>query len=252
MTSNYWSWKAIKDWFEFFLILAALCACGYIAWNQLIYLYLMLLLGGIAAGLAPLVSPLYSIPRDWIGLAPSLNNLFEISREKLGQIDYLEESELRNATAAFIQAKDILAYYAQKHPDLINQYSELREIYQVANEGQQRSQEIYEQRVRQRQIHEEKQQQERQHREQWLESKRREKGVRYGAPPDPHTNRCPPGYPIRATENLTGKNYRREKSRGIYYQPGEAKYDSIASWCFESWQQAEADNFRPSKRRKKG
>jgi hypothetical protein len=235
MTSIYWSWKAIKDWFEFFLILAALCACGYIAWNQLIYLYLMLLLGGIAAGLAPIVSPLYSIPRDWIGIAPSLSELFEISRDKLGQIDYLEESELRNATAEFIKAKEIIARYAQKHPELINRYPEIREIYQVANVGQQKSEEIYTARVRQRQIAEEQQRQERHRWEQRVESERRRRGYRNGTPPVDECT-CSSEYPIRATEE-----------RRIYYMPGE-RIGMKVDWCFESDRHAEADGFRRPER----
>lgn len=235
MSSNSWSWKAIKDWFEFFLILAALCACGYIAWNQLIYLYLMLLLGGIAAGLAPIVSPLYKIPLDLIGLAPSLSNLLEISQDKLAKIDHIKESELQRETEEFIKAQQIIAHYAQNHPDIINQYPELREIYEVANGGQKRSQDLYTEREHQRQVYEQQQRQERQQWEQRVETERRRRGYRYGAPPV-NECMCSSECPIRATENLR-----------IYYMPGERE-DMKVDWCFESEQHALADGFRRPKR----
>jgi hypothetical protein len=235
MASNYWSWKAIKDWFEFFLILAAFCACGYIGWKQLIYLYLMLILGGVAAGLAPIVSPLYRIPEDWMGLAPSLDKLLEISQDKVGQLNHLEESELRNAREDFNRAKEIIARYAQKHPELINEYPEIGEIYKAANVGQQSSQQIYQERVDQRQIDEERQRQERFRWEQCIESERRRRGYNNGAPPIGECQ-CPQEYPIRATEE-----------RRIYYVRGE-RIGMKVDWCFESERHAETDGFRRPER----
>lgn len=235
MSSNSWSWKAIKDWFEFFLILAALCACGYIAWNQLIYLYLMLLLGGISAGLAPIVSPLYKIPLDLIGLAPSLSKLLEISQDKLAKIDHLKESELQRETEEFIKAQQIIAHYAQKHPEIINQYPEIGKICQVANVGKQRSEELYEERKDQRQIYEQQQRHERQQWEQRVETERRRRGYRYGSLPMNECT-CSSECPIRATED-----------RRIYYMPGE-RVGMKVDWCFESEQHALAEGFRRPER----
>ncbi|HYW19354.1 MAG TPA: hypothetical protein VE956_08580 [Nodularia sp. (in: cyanobacteria)] len=252
MTSKSWSWKAIKDWFEFFLILAALCACGYIAWNQLIYLYLMLVLGGVAAGLAPLVSRIYNIPHEWIGLAPSLTQFFEISRDKVEQLNKLEEAELQNATEEFVKAKEIIGQYVQKNPDLVNRHPQLKEIIRQANIGQETSQDIYKDRVEKRQIHEEIERKEREKREaqkkkeveqywQRVERERERKKLTLGVPPaDKFT--CPSGYPIRATENLKNENY-----RGIYYLRDERKGVQV-DWCFKHPEDAETEKFRRSKK----
>lgn len=195
----------------------------------------MLFLGGIAAGLSPLISPLYRIPGDGMGVAPSLDKLLDISQDKLGQLDYLEESELRNATEEFNRAKEIMARYAQQHPELINRYPEIGQIYRVANVGQQSSEEIYTARVRQRQIAEEQQRQERQRWEQRVDSERRRRGYRNGSPPVDECT-CSSEYPIRATEE-----------RRIYYMPGE-RIGMKVDWCFESDRHAEADGFRRPER----
>lgn len=252
MSSKYWSWKAIKDWFEFFLIIAALCACGYIAWNQLIYLYLMLVFGGIAAGLAPIVSPIYNIPSEWIGLAPSLTQFFNISRAKVEQLSNLEEADLQSATEEFVKAKEVINQYIRKHPDFMNQYPQLSEISKLTNIGQQRSEEIYEDRVYQRQIREEQERTERQQQEEqkrreveqyWqrVEREREKKELKRGVPPVDQC-KCPSEYPIRVTENITNEQY-----RGIYYLPDERKGVQIY-WCFKNPEDAEAERFRRPKR----
>jgi hypothetical protein len=63
-------------------------------------------------------------------------------------------------------------------------------------------------------------------------------GLKFGVPPNEDKCSCPPGYAIRATENVKDKN-----SRGIYYFPGERK-DVQVAWCFKNKQEAEEENFR--------
>ena len=244
MSSNNSSWRVLKDWFEFFLILAALYGCGYIALNQLFYLYLMLFLGGIDAGLSPVVSPFYHIPNEWIGLAPSFNRLSKISRNKLDQLDKLTESELKNTKEEFRKAKKIIDKYVRNHPNLVNQYSQLRSIEEITNTGEKTSNEKYSEKVDQRQRNEEEQRKQRQKKEeqylQRVNGERKRKGLKLGVPPNEDKCSCPPGYAIRATENLKDKNY-----RGIYYFPRERKRKGVeVAWCFKNEQEAEKENFR--------
>ncbi len=202
------TWKEVKRRFEFFLILAALCGCGWLVWYDLLFLILMLIFGGIATTEA---------------------KLYTISLEKIQEL----EEELERVPA--YQARD---YIKQLNTvaNILNDYAEIGnhpyifDLLQDLENAKQNSQKYVDKWVQE--LSE-------------LERKRREKGVRYGCPPDKDTNICPEGFPIRATENT------KDGYRGIYYEQDDKDYNSEAKWCFENVENAEKDNYRRSKRKQK-
>ena len=231
MSSDSQLWQELVERFKFFLMLAALCGCGYIAWNQFIYLVFMLVFGGISATMVP---------------------LYNIAQEKLEQLEDIDEVELKNAISILKEAEKIIIDYYPQNPKIENQIINLIEkLYESRKEAGNN----YNRAKSKREIIEKEKIKQKNEWNKYVKHKRLQKGLNYGAPPNTDNNCCPRGYPIRATENLTGKNYRHERYRGIYYKPDDRQYNSIsASWCFESVENAEADRFRrrnKKKRRKK-
>jgi uncharacterized membrane protein len=227
-TSEYDLWKNVEERFKFFLMLVFLCGCGYLGWQQLIYIVFMLVFGGMAAATVP---------------------LYAISQEKLRELPSLNEVELERAMKAFREAEQIISDFSEQNPDISAKLDKITDVKRTVKRSQSESVTLRQQKKQVRENHEEEERQRRKQREDWLQEKRSSKNLCYGAPPDPETNKCPQGYPIRATENLTGKKYQGEQSRGIYYEPGDPDYTSTASWCFESIEKAIADGFRASRKR---
>ncbi|MBE9067291.1 hypothetical protein IQ260_11560 [Leptolyngbya cf. ectocarpi LEGE 11479] len=221
MSSEDKFWKDIEERFKFFLMLAVLCACGYLAWHKVIYIIFVLIFGGIAAAMIP---------------------LYKISQEKLEELEYLDEDELAEAIRVITKANQIITEYHFENPFLTSQLAQFSNSIQVECST---ARSLYQEKRQKRERNEFFQQVERERFEDQLNEQRQRKGVLYGAPPDPETNQCPSGFPIRATENLPGNAY-----RGIYYSPGEADYESQASWCFDCAEHAEADGYRLSRKGK--
>ena len=92
IVSDYDFWKDIGERFKFFLMLAALCACGYLAWNTFFYIVLALLFGGVAFAMIP---------------------LYNYSQGKLSPLRYLAEPELEDSISTAIRAKQILEKFYQ-------------------------------------------------------------------------------------------------------------------------------------------
>ena len=90
MNSDLGIWKDIEERFKFFLMLTALCACGYLAWHQFIYIVFMLIFGGIAASMTP---------------------LYNYSRSRLLDLQGLDESDLKAAIKQIVYAKKIIEKY---------------------------------------------------------------------------------------------------------------------------------------------
>ena len=228
--TEYKLWKDLEERFKFFLLLAALCGCGYLAWSQFLYIVFMLIFSGIAATSAP---------------------LYYVAKDKQKNLSNLDESELAKVLKALHDAQRLITNFSNENPGILSKlpYSESTE--QLLNQNQQISLSLYQNRKQERERLERDRVQQHQAWKEYVEQKRRARNLQHGAPPDSNTNSCPPGYPIRATENLTGSRYRDEKYRGIYYQPGDPDYNSTASWCFESVEHAKADGFRESRRRRR-
>lgn len=226
-TSDYHLWEDIEERFKFFLLLAVLCGGGYLAWSQFIYIVLMLIFGGIAAAYVP---------------------LYEISQEKQEELDGLNESQLSELLAEHYKAYRKIEEFFQKNPEIAAKVTGLGDIQQVVSQTLSEAYSLYEYQKQQREAFERSEIERQQSWEVYVQERRRSKGLQHGAPPN-SDNTCPVGYPIRATENLKGKKYRYERFRGIYYRPGDPDYNSTTTWCFESEQHAQADNFRESRRR---
>ena len=214
-TSGYQVWKEIEDRFKFLLLLAVLCSCGYLAWGKFIYIFLALIFGGLAAADA---------------------RLYEVVQEKQNEIDGSGELKLIKLINEHTEAYAKIEKFLQKNPDFATNLANLSNIQQTINQTHFGALTQYRY-----------QKDQRENRENLLLEHRRNKQLNYGSPPN-SDNTCPSGYPIRATENLRSKRYKNESSRGIYYQKGEPEYESQASWCFESSEHAEKDNFRKSRK----
>lgn len=216
MSSSSTIWQDIKERFEFFLILAALCGCGYLTWYQFIWIILMLIFGGVSAAMIP---------------------LYNIAQEKLNNTKDLEESELKKAKKILQEAEKNLYKYEKIRAKLPSKNSvkanKLRRIQETIIQNIEEAKQEYEEKKHQREK-----------REEYITDERRRRGFTCGVPPDNISNECPPGYPIRVTENLP----KDAPYRGIYYRPGDRDYQSKATWCFKNEEEAEENNFRCSMR----
>jgi hypothetical protein len=220
MNSEYKIWKDIEERFKFFLMLAALCACGYLAWHQFIYIIFALIFGGVAAAMIP---------------------LYDLSQERLGDLGNLDESDLREAINQILEAKIIISEYC-----LNDQASSLEfcDFNQSLGAELKQSEKAYIVRQNERKEQEELKQQRARLRANYVDQRRLEKGLKNGEPPYESSNQCPVDHRIRATENLPkGDSY-----KGIYYQPGDLDYKSCADWCFKSVEDAEEDGYRMSEK----
>ncbi|NEP18666.1 MAG: hypothetical protein F6J97_17475 [Leptolyngbya sp. SIO4C1] len=218
MSTDYKFWKDIQERFKFFLMLAALCACGYLAWNQLIYIIFVLIFGGIAAAMAP---------------------LYKVSKEKIDELYYLDENNLLKAIDTIDKAYSVIR--GQDFDNLLV-IDKIAHLTDTLKSGEKTAKSLFTRKRLERERIDKFKREKQQEYEEWLVQKRREKGVKYGAPPDP-SNRCPNNHPIRATENLRSS----EPWRGIYYFPDDPDYSSEAKWCFICKEHAERDGYRRPK-----
>jgi len=214
-TSDYQIWQEIEDRFKFFLLLAVLCSCGYLTWGKLAYILFALIFGGLAAADA---------------------RFYEVAQEKQNEIDGSGELKLIRLLNEHDEAYAKIQEFLQENPDFATKLTNLDNVQQTIHQTHTEVSTQYQHHKQQRE-----------NRENLLLEHRRKRGLNYGVPPN-SDNSCPVGYPIRATENFKGKRYENEPSRGAYYQKGEPDYDSQATWCFESVEQAEKDNFRRSRK----
>ncbi len=206
IVSDYDFWKDIGERFKFFLMLAALCACGYLAWNTFFYIVLALLFGGVAFAMIP---------------------LYNYSQGKLSSLRYLAEPELEDSISTAIRAKQILEKFYQEYPEIASLESS-GSLFGSFNEELRTARAVYE-RV----------QQQRQDKESYYSDERRRNGLHYGAPLE--NGRCPTGYPITATRLPPGNT-----CKGIYHCEGDRGYGAERTyWCFKCVEHAERDGFRP-------
>lgn len=87
--------QEIQDRLEFCLVLACLCGCGFLAWQQLFFLLLMLLFGGTSVVLV---------------------ELNKITQEKFNELDSLQEEELAEKIEILRQAQEVLSQYQGSIP----------------------------------------------------------------------------------------------------------------------------------------
>lgn len=218
MNPEYKIWKDVEERFKFFLMLAALCACGYLAWHQFIYIIFALIFGGIAAAMIP---------------------LYDFSQERLSHLSSLNESDLRKSINQILEAKKIIDEYWSEHEAF-----DLNGFKQSLDEELRKSKRSYFIRRQEQAEQEELQRQKDKKRADYVAQRRLEKGLKNGEPPYESNNQCPLDHPIRATENLS----RRDSYKGIYYRPGDLDYDSFADWCFRSVEDAREDGYRMSEK----
>lgn len=223
MNSEYDLWKDIDERFKFFLLLMALCACGWLVWHKFIYIVFLLIFGGIAAAMMP---------------------LYETSQERLSELNDLNESDLQESIIAIRKALSIIEQFRSQYPeiDAILSQSDVNLEDEIQSELLKTGQ-VYSEAKDHREEEEYRQQQIAREREESLAKQRARKGVMYGVPPDEY-NRCPSDYPIIVTENLPASDPRR----GIYYSPSDPDYDSEATWCFKCINDAESDGYGPSQK----
>lgn len=224
--------KAAKEILKICIVAFLLCTCGYITVQQLLIFYLILF-GGISLNaVAPAIS---SIPSEWVGLKPAMILFNKFADENIAAINFLEADELEEALQKYNQAAAIITKYFSKPPDLLEQYPEISEFFCEANLEINHVQQVYN--LKKKQIIQNEATY-----FQYVQQERIKRDLKYGVPPQDNFN-CPPKYPIRSTTKL-GK---KENARGIYYFADE-RVGVEVDWCFSSPEEAEADNFRRSRR----
>ncbi|MGB3208841.1 MAG: hypothetical protein WBB28_27945 [Crinalium sp.] len=206
-----------KAWFELLLVTATLFACGYLAWWQLIFILIALILGTLAAGIFSIIAPQYvSNKNDEVHGNKSIATLFatnlivKFSQNKVQEVDELSEKGL----VKHLEKLEVALEIFTKYPDLVEVLPEIAIAVNNTNQGI-----IYS-----------KQKQDR------LNQQRIDKGFTGGCPPEDRYDppRCPHGYPIKVTLNKPDKLY-----HGIIWIPTDTEYKRIKpEWCFESVQEA--------------
>lgn len=221
MNSEYQVWKDIDERFKFFLLLMALCGCGWLAWHKFIYVVLLLIFGGIAAAMIP---------------------LYETSQERLSELSSLDESDLQESIITIRKALSVIEKFRSEYPEIESIFSQSDvELESNLENELVKTGRVYSEAKHEREKEEYRQKQIARKREESLVKQRAIKGVKHGSPPNRY-KRCPPDYPIIVTENLPAS----DPWRGIYYSPGDPDYESGAEWCFKCIKDAETDGYRLS------
>jgi len=211
----------VKTWFELFLVIATLAACGYLIWWQAIFLILILIFGALAAGLLTLLDLDARVGLDHVRL------LGGVVRQRKGLVmASKEEKEIE-------RRKNVAEQERQKQKIKLD-----RQRQEAEQERQQQlAKQISKRLENERQTAAE------------LERQRREVGFSGGHPPLNiyGTLTCPPDYPIKVTLNGTSDGY-----NGIIWIPEDGKrYQNVTDlkWCFRSIAEALADSGKYKLRR---
>jgi hypothetical protein len=114
-----------KAYFELILVIAALCASGYILWWQIPLLLMTIIFGTLAAGMFSVLAPQYlsgpnSIEPDKL----ILKSLKKISEDNLEEISKLSGQLLEDRLTCFYKAQKILEEYS----DLVANIVELDKV----------------------------------------------------------------------------------------------------------------------------
>jgi len=271
----------VKTWFELFLVIATLAACGYLIWWQAIFLTLILIFGALAAGLLTLVYPQILMTQQFTSEGFAVSALESLSRENIREATHLSGDALQKHKDTLLKAAKIL----QEHPTLLEDLTQLKSVFQNIEQDYETTQikiqveeeeakeierrkNVAEQERRKQKIKLDRQRQEaEQERQQQLakqiskrlenerqtaaelERQRREVGFSGGHPPLNiyGTLTCPPDYPIKVTLNGTSDGY-----NGIIWIPEDGKrYQNVTDlkWCFRSIAEALADSGKYKLRR---
>ncbi len=119
----------VKAWFEFILVVAALCACGYVLWWQIPLLLLVVILSPIAAGLFCLTLPEYMDSRNLTASDQVTSVLKIISTYNLNEIPTLSGTTLNKRLEQFLEAKKIF----EDNPQIFEQIYILQSIFDDIN-----------------------------------------------------------------------------------------------------------------------
>ena len=115
----------VKAWFEFILIVTALCACGYVLWWQIPLLVLVIILSPIAAGLLCLTIPEYMDSRNLTANDQITSALKIISTYNLNEISTLSGDALDKRLEQFLKAKKIF----EDNPTIFEKISKLQSVF---------------------------------------------------------------------------------------------------------------------------
>jgi hypothetical protein len=246
-----------KAWFELILVIAVLFACGYLAWWELSFLILAMILGTLAAGIFAIIAPQYVNYQDveaqnqFSATQLTIDLLNKISINKVGEVNLLSGQNLLEHLIKLEKALEVF----RKYPDLLENLSKLNETLNNINEElsfardkaqveeKARTQKEQQEADLRKQRHEAEQERQRQ-----LTQKRREFGFAGGCPPDDSYDppRCPANYTIKVTLNGTTDGY-----DGIIWKPEDGEYSGITPvWCFESLEEARKETSRKIRRPK--
>jgi signal transduction histidine kinase len=247
-----------KAWFELILLIAVLFACGYLAWWELSFLILAIILGTLAAGIFAIIAPQYvnyqnleAQQNKFSATQLTIYLLNKISVNKVGEVNLLSGLDLSEYLIKLEKALEIF----RKYPDLLEKLSELNEIFNnidkelsFARDKAQKEQQARAQKEQQEaDLHKQRQEAEQQQQRQLIE-KRREFGFAGGFPPDDSYDPpiCPANYTIKVTLYGTDDGY-----DGIIWKPEDGKkYDVKPVWCFESVTEAEKETNKKLRRPK--
>lgn len=114
-----------KAYFELVLVIAVLCACGYILWWQIPLLLATIIFGTLAAGMFSVLAPQYLLgPNSMEADKFILNSLKKISEDNLKEISKLSGQALEERLICFYKAQKIL----EDHSNLASNIAELDKI----------------------------------------------------------------------------------------------------------------------------
>lgn len=253
-----------KAWFELILVIAALCASGYILWWEIPLLIAAVLLTTLAAGMFSVLAPQYIEAGDFEANEKIAATLRIVSEVNYRQISALSGYELEQRLKQLRKAERILKSNRKIVSELANLQSVLDNVdkasYKAAEKVQTQRQaeerkRQNEQRKKQREAEREAEREAKEERK--LNERRKREGFTGGCPPDKRYEPpklepiliCPSGYPIKVTSNL-GKD---DPFDGIIWKPEDSGYEGIKQilWCYESVEEAEAERGKYRFRRPK-
>lgn len=121
----------VKAWFEFILVVASLCACGYILWWQIPLLVVVIILSPIVAGLLCLTIPAYIDSKNLTASDQVTSALKSVSTYNLNEVSTLSGNALEKRLEQFLKAKKIF----EDNPKVFEQISKLQLVFDDINQA---------------------------------------------------------------------------------------------------------------------
>jgi len=251
-----------KAWFELILVVAALCASGYIIWWQIPLLILAIIFGTAAAGMFSLLAPRYMNIKNYTANNQIASTLNIISKYNLNEILTLSEEQLNQRLKQIQKAQQILKAnikIVKQLSELQNSLNNINETHDIAFATVEHQKQVKydkqhkeaEQRRKDWEFKQEKIKKEAEliaKQEQLFAKQRREAQFTGGCPPDSNSRGgCRSGYPIKVTIDKKEDGF-----DGIIWKPSDKKYKEITpQWCYRSVEEAESERGKYRFRRPK-